>query len=83
MPLLKWLKKETEKGSDPKNPTEDVDDDEERRRVQEEGRDAARRNNEEEAKRTDGTKFVYFACERPKEDVINILQSVSKDVQVS
>lgn len=83
MSLLKWLKKDGRKGMDSKHPIEDVQDDEEqRRREEEEGRDTGRRTNEEEARSADGAKFVYFACETPREDVITLLQGVNKDTQV-
>src|SRR5688572_4325710 len=81
MALLKWLKGDEKKMFEAKNPTDDIDEEEERRR-EEEGRDA-RRANEEEAARSDGTKIVYLAYETPKQDVIDTLQSIKKDVHVS
>jgi hypothetical protein len=80
MALLKWLKGKEKKGFEVKNPIEDADDEEERRR--EEGGET-RRANEEETRINDGTQIVYFACETPKQNVIDILHSLNKDVQVS
>jgi len=84
MPLLKWLKKDDRKGLEGNVVDEDIDEDEEqRRRQEEEERDTTRRTNEEGERQTDGTKFVYFACGTPKEDLIIILQTLNKDFQVS
>jgi len=84
MPLLKWLKKDDRKGVEGKIGQDDVDDDEEQRqREEEEERDATRRTTEEDSRRTDGTKFVYFASGTPKEDLITLLQTLNKDFRVS
>jgi len=85
MPLLKWLKKDDRKGFEGKIGEDDADDEEEQqRRVEEEERDTTRRTNEEgQERQTDGTKFVYFACGTPKDDLIALLQTLNKDFQVS
>ncbi len=81
MALFKWLKSKGKKGFEAKNPFEDIDNDEEERR-RDEGAET-RRTNEEETRINDRTQIVYFACETPKQNVIDILHSLNKDVQVS
>ncbi len=81
MALFKWLKGKGKKDFEVKNPFEDIDNDEDERR-RDEGAET-RRTDEEETIIHDGTQIVYFACDTPKQNVIDILHSLNKDVQVS
>ncbi len=84
MPLLKWLKANDKKGSEARDGGREVEDDDHDGRGggdETGGRDGDRSN--QDAGNSEGTKIVYFVCDKPKENIINILQSVDKDVQVS
>jgi hypothetical protein len=86
MSFLKLWKKGDKKRPKVKLTSEDIEDDEEQRQraEEEEIRDTSRRApNEEEARSTDGTKFVYFACQTPRDDILDLLQSLNKDSKVS
>jgi hypothetical protein len=85
MSLLKWLKANDKKGSEARDAEREVEDDHDGRggggRDGEGGRDGDRKN--QDAGNSEGTKIVYFVCDTPKENIINIIQSLDKGFQVS
>ncbi|CAF1320589.1 unnamed protein product [Rotaria sordida] len=83
MSFLKWLKPRRKKVHEGVNAGEDHDNDDDTRREEEEaeaGKYTGRDVDDEST--NDGTKLVYFACEEPKQNIIDILQSVKSSVEV-
>jgi hypothetical protein len=84
MPLLKkLLKGGNKKATEAKENAREVREDEERPDDNNPGRDGGGRATDEERGQSDGTKLVYFALESPRQDILDLLQTESKDVHVS
>ena len=83
MSLMKWLKAGDKRSSGSRNRRGGTEDDEYGRGEEDETdeREAARGN--QDGTNNETTKLIYFVCDTPKDNVINILNTVDKDIKVS
>ncbi|CAF2356390.1 unnamed protein product [Rotaria sp. Silwood2] len=81
MSFLKWFKPRRKNLSELKNQREDFDEDNDGRPEENEETEKYTGRDIEEDAQSDGAKLVYFACQAPHENIINVLRSITNSLE--